>query len=117
MIAACTISTWLPVTDYLVALRGRGDDCSGHARAADAQRNAGANLRYSDGYSAASGGSAPVSFCLLMEKTPFITRRRLLAAMARRPCWQMRGAQAASFDPQRIVALEYCRQNSCWRLA
>ena len=43
-----------------------------------------------------------------MEKTPFITRRRLLAAMALSPLlWQMRGAQAASFDPQRIVALEW----------
>ncbi|VFS67100.1 Iron(III)-hydroxamate-binding protein fhuD [Raoultella planticola] len=43
-----------------------------------------------------------------MEKTPLITRRRLLAAMALSPLlWQMRGAQAATLDPQRIVALEW----------
>ena len=43
-----------------------------------------------------------------MEKTPFITRRRLLTAMALSPLlWQMRGAQAATLDPQRIVALEW----------
>lgn len=36
-----------------------------------------------------------------------ITRRRLLTAMALSPLlWQMRGAQAANVDPQRVVALE-----------
>ncbi|WP_434636372.1 Fe(3+)-hydroxamate ABC transporter substrate-binding protein FhuD [Klebsiella sp. I138] len=43
-----------------------------------------------------------------MEKTPLMTRRRLLTAMALSPLlWQMRGAQAATLDPQRIVALEW----------
>ena len=37
-----------------------------------------------------------------------ITRRRLLTAMALSPLlWQMRGAQAANVDPQRVVALEW----------
>ncbi|WLI75419.1 Fe(3+)-hydroxamate ABC transporter substrate-binding protein FhuD [Kosakonia sp. H02] len=37
-----------------------------------------------------------------------ISRRRLLTAMALSPLlWQMRGAQAATVDPQRIVALEW----------
>ena len=37
-----------------------------------------------------------------------ITRRRLLTAMALSPLlWQMRGAQAADVDPQRVVALEW----------
>ena len=43
-----------------------------------------------------------------MDKTPFHTRRRLLTAMALSPLlWQMRHAQAATIDPQRIVALEW----------
>ncbi|WP_045859771.1 Fe(3+)-hydroxamate ABC transporter substrate-binding protein FhuD [Raoultella terrigena] len=43
-----------------------------------------------------------------MEKTNVITRRRLLTAMALSPLlWQMRGARAATVDPQRIVALEW----------
>lgn len=43
-----------------------------------------------------------------MENLTFITRRRLLTAMALSPLlWQMRGARAAEVDPQRIVALEW----------
>ncbi|VFS66226.1 Iron(III)-hydroxamate-binding protein fhuD [Raoultella terrigena] len=43
-----------------------------------------------------------------MEKNNVITRRRLLTAMALSPLlWQMRGARAATVDPQRIVALEW----------
>lgn len=43
-----------------------------------------------------------------MDKTDFLTRRRLLTAMALSPLmWQMRHAQAAAIDPQRIVALEW----------
>ncbi|EOF4704588.1 MAG: Fe(3+)-hydroxamate ABC transporter substrate-binding protein FhuD [Klebsiella huaxiensis] len=43
-----------------------------------------------------------------MENLNLITRRRLLTAMALSPLlWQMRGAQAAEVDPQRIVALEW----------
>lgn len=43
-----------------------------------------------------------------MAVTPFISRRRLLTAMALSPLlWQMRSAQAAPIDPQRIVALEW----------
>ncbi|MGM1329800.1 Fe(3+)-hydroxamate ABC transporter substrate-binding protein FhuD, partial [Klebsiella michiganensis] len=42
------------------------------------------------------------------ENLTFITRRRLLTAMALSPLlWQMRGARAAEVDPQRIVALEW----------
>ncbi|MGF7448407.1 ABC transporter substrate-binding protein, partial [Klebsiella michiganensis] len=43
-----------------------------------------------------------------MENLTFISRRRLLTAMALSPLlWQMRGARAAEVDPQRIVALEW----------
>lgn len=43
-----------------------------------------------------------------MNDATLITRRRLLTAMALSPLlWQMRGAQAATVDPQRIVALEW----------
>ncbi|GHK54142.1 hypothetical protein KPZU09_38780 [Klebsiella pneumoniae] len=40
-----------------------------------------------------------------MMNPTLITRRRLLIAMALSPLlWQMRGAQAADVDPQRVVA-------------
>ncbi len=43
-----------------------------------------------------------------MMNPTLITRRRLLIAMALSPLlWQMRGAQAADVDPQRVVALEW----------
>lgn len=43
-----------------------------------------------------------------MMNPTLITRRRLLTAMALSPLlWQMRGAQAANIDPQRVVALEW----------
>lgn len=43
-----------------------------------------------------------------MENSNFFSRRRLLTAMALSPLlWQMRGAQAANVDPQRVVALEW----------
>ena len=43
-----------------------------------------------------------------MMNPTLITRRRLLTAMALSPLlWQMRGAQAADVDPQRVVALEW----------
>ncbi|OZZ90259.1 hypothetical protein CDA33_18300, partial [Klebsiella pneumoniae] len=39
-----------------------------------------------------------------MMNPTLITRRRLLIAMALSPLlWQMRGAQAADVDPQRVV--------------
>ena len=48
-----------------------------------------------------------------MENSNFFSRRRLLTAMALSPLlWQMRGAQAANVDPQRVVALD-----CCWRSA
>ena len=44
----------------------------------------------------------------MMMNPTLITRRRLLIAMALSPLlWQMRGAQAADVDPQRVVALEW----------
>lgn len=54
-----------------------------------------------------------------MMNPTLITRRRLLTAMALSPLlWQMRGAQAANIDPQRVVALEWLlKPNCCWRLA
>lgn len=94
--------------DYLVALRGGEMIAQGNARGADAQRNPGTNLRHPDGDPAASGWRSAGKFCLLMENLTFITRRRLLTAMALSPLlWQMRGARAAEVDPQRIVALEW----------
>lgn len=43
-----------------------------------------------------------------MMNPTLITRRRLLTAMALSPLlWQMRGAQAANVDPQRVIALEW----------
>ncbi|MBK0079641.1 Fe(3+)-hydroxamate ABC transporter substrate-binding protein FhuD [Kosakonia sp. S58] len=43
-----------------------------------------------------------------MAGIPELSRRRLLTAMALSPLlWQMRGAKAASVDPQRVVALEW----------
>ena len=45
-----------------------------------------------------------------MMNPTLITRRRLLIAMALSPLlWQMRGAQAADVDPQRVVAPSGCR--------
>jgi iron complex transport system ATP-binding protein len=51
--------------DYLVALRGGEMIAQGRPRA-DAQRNAGTNLRYSDGYSASPGRGCTGELCLLM---------------------------------------------------
>ncbi|SQC19453.1 iron-hydroxamate transporter substrate-binding subunit [Klebsiella pneumoniae] len=59
-----------------------------------------------------------------MMNPTLITRRRLLIAMALSPLlWQMRGAQAADVDPQRVVALEWAargaaagaRRDALWR--
>ncbi len=53
-----------------------------------------------------------------MMNPTLITRRRLLIAMALSPLlWQMRGAQAADVDPQRVVALGGCPRSCCWRSA
>lgn len=53
-----------------------------------------------------------------MMNPTLITRRRLLIAMALSPLlWQMRGAQAADVDPQRVVALEWLPRSCCWRSA
>lgn len=59
-----------------------------------------------------------------MMNPTLITRRRLLIAMALSPLlWQMRGAQAADVDPQRVVALGVAargaaagaRRDALWR--
>jgi ABC-type cobalamin/Fe3+-siderophores transport system ATPase subunit len=92
--------------DYLVALRG-GEMIARDAGRADAQRNAGTNLRYSDGYSASPGRGCTGELCLLMLNNTRISRRRLLTAMALSAAVQMNTARAAAVDPQRIVALEW----------
>ena len=57
-----------------------------------------------------------------MMNPTLITRRRLLIAMALSPLlWQMRGAQAADVDPQRVVAWSArgaaagARRDALWR--
>lgn len=53
-----------------------------------------------------------------MMNPTLITRRRLLIAMTLSPLlWQMRGAQAADVDPQRVVAPSGCLRSCCWRSA
>ena len=94
--------------DYLVALRG--GEMIAQGTPAELMRSDTLEQIYGIpmGILPHPAGAAPVSFCLLMMNPTLITRRRLLIAMALSPLlWQMRGAQAADVDPQRVVALEW----------
>lgn len=94
--------------DYLVALRG--GEMIAQGTPAELMRSDTLEQIYGIpmGILPHPAGAAAGKFCLLMMNPTLITRRRLLIAMALSPLlWQMRGAQAADVDPQRVVALEW----------
>lgn len=94
--------------DYLVALRGGEMIAQGTPAELMRSDTLEQILRHPDGDPATPGRCGAGKLCLLMMNPTLITRRRLLIAMTISPLlWQMRGAQAADVDPQRVVALEW----------
>lgn len=94
--------------DYLVALRG--GEMIAQGTPAELMRSDTLEQIYGIpmGSCHTPGRCGAGKLCLLMMNPTLITRRRLLIAMALSPLlWQMRGAQAADVDPQRVVALEW----------
>lgn len=94
--------------DYLVALRG--GEMIAQGTPAELMRSDTLEQIYGIpmGILPHTGRCGAGKLCLLMMNPTLITRRRLLIAMALSPLlWQMRGAQAADVDPQRVVALEW----------